>query len=329
MFDAVFPTRRNPSPTTQIPVVDFSQSEEVVVETWRKACLDHGFLYVKNHGIPAEVIDAFMEKQRQFFALPKEAKESIILDGNNRGYTPFLESTLDPQQSKRPDTHEGLYFGREVAPDSEEGKLPLHGPNQWPAEELLPGYRAATWAYYQALTELNRRTLPVLALSLGLERRHFDPLFERAIASLRPLHYSAEAAAPEQGQFSAGAHCDYGCLTFLLTDGTPGLQVYLGDKWHDVPYIPGTLVINLGDMLERWTGGRYRSTMHRVVNTSGRERFSAAFFVEPNFETVVEVFPQEGGTKYEPIQCGEYILEKYRTTYSVKTAAAAEQAIAA
>lgn len=296
---------------------------------------------MKNHGIPAEVIDAFMEKQRQFFALPKEAKESIILDGNNRGYTPFRESTLDPKQSKRPDTHEGLYFGREVAADSEEGQLPLHGPNQWPAEELLPGYRAATWAYYQALTELNRRTLPVLALSLGLERTHFDPLFERAIASLRPLHYrcvgeewggrpgsgpgtlvcdkshaaasthcmyqsvahflprflancSAEAAAPEQGQFSAGAHCDYGCLTFLLTDGTPGLQVYLGDKWHDVPYVPGTLVINLGDMLERWTGGRYRSTMHRVVNTSGRERFSAAFFVEPNFETVVEVFPQVG-----------------------------------
>lgn len=287
-----------------------------------------------------------MDKQREFFRLPMESKMTILQDSNNRGYTPYRESTLDPDGSKHPDTHEGLYFGREVSADSEEGKLPLHGPNQWPAEDLLPGYRAATWAYYEALTSLMKRALPILALSLGLERTHFDTLFERPIATLRPLHYrwvkalcilvswglfrgrhripemelsvalllllcvpssvilantcyhapfqlpSADPARPEEGQFSAGAHSDYGCLTFLLTDGTPGLQIFLDDQWNDVPWVPGTIVVNLGDMLERWTGGQYHSTVHRVVNTSGRERFSAAFFVEPNFETVVDVFPQ-------------------------------------
>lgn len=103
---------------------------------------------------------------------------------------------------------------------------------------------------------------------------------------------SGEGVSPQEGSFSAGAHTDYGCLTFLMTDGTPGLQICLEGRWVAVPHLPGAFVINLGDMLERWTGGLYRSTLHRVVCTGGRERFSAAFFAQPNFETVVEVLPQ-------------------------------------
>lgn len=106
-------------------------------------------------------------------------------------------------------------------------------------------------------------------------------------------------ASPEDGGFSAGAHTDYGCLTFLMTDGTPGLQICPDGEWVAVPHIRGAFVINLGDMLERWTGGLYRSTLHRVVCTCGKERFSAAFFVEPSFETVVQVFPEVRGSSGE------------------------------
>ena len=215
----------------------------------------------------------------------------------------MAEETLDPAQSRRGDTHEGLYFGRHVDEGSPEAELPLHGPNQWPAESLVPGYRAATEAYQEAVTALGFRLLRLLALALGLPPDHFAPFFTRPMAFLRPLHYSAERSSEAEGLYAAGAHCDYGCLTLLATDGVPGLQICTdGATWRDVPPIAGALHMNLGDMLARWTNNRFRSTLHRVVNTQGRERFSIAFFFEPNFDAVVEALPQ---VRRQGVQCAE------------------------
>lgn len=250
-----------------------------------------------NHGVSAELVQDMFEAQRQFFSLPLAAKEEIRSDANNRGYTPMGDETLNPSESKRPDTHEGLYFGRDLPADSPECARPLHGPNQWPREALLPGYKATTAAYFAALADLGMRTLPVLALSLGLARDHFDAAFSQPMLALRPLHYNAEPSSVADGVLAAGAHSDYGCLTFLMTDGTPGLQLKSGAEWVDVPQLPGAFITNLGDMLERWTNGLYRSTLHRVVNTTGRERFSIPFFFEPNFDTVVEALPSVRGER--------------------------------
>ncbi|KAL4425630.1 hypothetical protein ABPG75_009646 [Micractinium tetrahymenae] len=277
-----------------VPIVSLAAPEEEATKVLREACTKHGFFYLVNHGIPEELIASTFAAQRAFFSLPLESKLRIAADDNNRGYTPFEEETLDPEGSKRGDTHEGLYFGRHVEPGSPEAALPLHGPNQWPAEELVPGYRQATEAYLEAVAALGFRLLCLLGLSLGLGADYFAPLFARPMVFLRPLHYSAEKSDPAQGLFAAGGHTDYGMLTILKTDGTPGLQICTDplEGWRDVPPIEGAFNINIGDMLSRWTNGAYRSTLHRIVTAGGVERYSLPFFFEPSFDTVVDALPQ-------------------------------------
>eukprot|EP00878_Enallax_costatus_P005060 GHUV01005320.1.p1 GENE.GHUV01005320.1~~GHUV01005320.1.p1 ORF type:complete len:325 (+),score=87.88 GHUV01005320.1:753-1727(+) len=303
-----------------IPLVDISQDEATAAKQVCRACTEQGFMYVTGHGIPSEQVDAVFAQLKAAFAMPLEAKQAMIADENNRGWTPFAEETLDPERQSKGDTKEGFYFGREVSPDSPEGKLPLHGPNQWPPEDLLPGFRQTITDYFQALTNLGMRMLRLLALSLGLPAEYFDEYFTSPMVALRPLHYSAEVSAPNAGVFAAGAHSDYGMLTFLKTDDVPGLQVFLNHRWHDVAPVPGAFIVNLGDMLERWTNGLFKSTLHRVVNTSGRERYSMAFFFEPNFNTRVECLPccvsDDTPAAYEPTTAGEHLLAKYAQTHA-------------
>eukprot|EP00887_Chlorella_sp_A99_P005495 scaffold1.g5495.t1 len=250
-----------------LPAVDLSLPEEEAARVMRRACIDFGFLYVVNHGVPEELVAHQFEQQRKFFSLPLEQKMRILVD------------------SKAPDTHEGLYFGREVAPDSEEARLPLHGPNQWPPEEELglPGYRAAVLAYFDALHGLGMRLLRVLALALGLPADHFGPCFSRPMLALRPLHYPATRSRPEEGLFAAGAHTDYGMLTLLSTDDVPGLQLFSKERrWVDVPPLPGA-------------------------------------FIVPNFDTVVEVLPccrTPDTLAYPPVTSGQWLLDRYAATHA-------------
>eukprot|EP00878_Enallax_costatus_P011506 GHUV01012012.1.p1 GENE.GHUV01012012.1~~GHUV01012012.1.p1 ORF type:complete len:265 (+),score=49.98 GHUV01012012.1:753-1547(+) len=175
-----------------IPLVDISQDEATAAKQVCRACTEQGFMYVTGHGIPSEQVDAVFAQLKAAFAMPLEAKQAMIADENNRGWTPFAEETLDPERQSKGDTKEGFYFGREVSPDSPEGKLPLHGPNQWPPEDLLPGFRQTITDYFQALTNLGMRMLRLLALSLGLPAEYFDEYFTSPMVALRPLHYSAE-----------------------------------------------------------------------------------------------------------------------------------------
>lgn len=329
-----------------VPVIDISAVEEVAAQHVRRACTTVGFFYVSNHGVSEALIHDMFDQQRQIFALPTEQKMKLLQDANNRGYTPFREETLDPPRQVHGDTKEGFYFGREVPSTSPEAAKPLHGPNQWPDPQLLPRYREVTQAYFDALYGLGMRLLRLLALSLDLHPDYFAPMFDRPMIALRPLHYAAQKSDPDGGVFGAGAHSDYGMLTLLATDEVPGLQIHrdvgtptnpsampaaAAGHWVDVCPKPGTFIINLGDMLERWTNGRYRSTLHRVVNTTGMERYSIAFFFEPNFDQVVEVLPQctglEDPPRYPPTTAGQHLLDKYAAThagYQGKAATAAQ-----
>ncbi|KAG2449269.1 hypothetical protein HYH02_005426 [Chlamydomonas schloesseri] len=335
-----------------VPIIDMSAPEDVAAAAVRAAAAGSGFFYVTGHGVSQDLVDEAFTQQRALFGLPLEAKMALLQDDNNRGYTPFREETLDPARQKHGDTKEGFYFGREVAADSPEASKPLHGPNQWPDPVLLPEYRRVTWRYYTELNGLGMRLLRLLALSLGLPADHFTPMFSQPLVTLRPLHYAAEVSDPGAGVFGAGAHTDYGMLTILATDDVPGLQIWLpdgsgcggadqgqgqggaqggaqGGRWHDVAPVSGAFIINLGDMLERWTNGLYRSTLHRVINTTGRERYSIAFFFEPNFDTVVEVLPACTGPgnppRYPPTTSGEHLLAKYAQTHAGYNAADKEQ----
>ena len=232
-------------------------------------------------------MEAAFAASAAFFELPAEAKQALLATPatNNRGWTPLGEETLDPARQSRGDTKEGYYIGREVAAGSAEAALPLHGPNVWPPDALLPGWRATMERYAAACRELGMRLTRLLALALQLEPGYFDApgRFDAPQYFLRLLRYSAEASAPAEGVFGAGANCDYGMWTLLATDDNPGLQIQprvggADGPWLDVPPRRGAFIVNLGDMLERWTNGVCLSTRHRVVNAAGRQRLSMPFF---------------------------------------------------
>ncbi|KAL3133076.1 hypothetical protein ABBQ38_006978 [Trebouxia sp. C0009 RCD-2024] len=311
-------TTLNPT-DAEVHVVDLSLSDKEAAAAILHACVTTGFFYVANHGVPERVIEEHWLQSRAFFNLPITNKLSLLADSNNRGYTPMAEETLDPEHQSQGDTKEGLYFGRDLPADCEEAKLPLHGPNQWPSEALLPGYKAAMETYMAAVHGLSNRLLLLIAIALQLPSDFFLQFYDKPMMYLRPLHYSPQVSLPEEGVYGAGAHTDYGALTVLATDDSPGLQINTGGQWHHVKPIPGTFIINLGDMLERWTNGYFRSTLHRVVNNVGKERYSTAFFYDPNFTARVECLPQccKGmPPKYPPTTSGQHVLDKYAMTHA-------------
>lgn len=195
--------------------------------------------------------------------------------------------------SGRPDWKEGLYLGTELADDHPRVRagVPLHGRNLWPADALLPGFRATVTAWMAAVTDLGHRVMAAIAQSLGLASHYFeqrytaDPLvlFRIFLYPSRPVPAGVAADA------GVGEHTDYGLLTLLRQDDVGGLMVKTTDGWIDAPPLPSSFVCNIGDMLDRMTGGLYRSTPHRVrLNTSGRDRLSFPLFFDPDFEARIE-----------------------------------------
>jgi len=303
-----------------IPIIDISLESDFIVKLIRKSCIEVGFFYLTGHGIDSQFINQVFEASKAFFKLPENEKMKVFADKNNRGYNPMYEEILDPSFQKVGDTKEGFYIGREIHPTSEEAKKPLHGPNQYPSEQLLPGWKQTMTTYFNAMSNLGFRVVQILAQSLNLPKHFFDSKFDKPVALLRLLHYAPQKSDLENGIIGCGEHSDYGMLTLLATDDVPGLQIFNKDgKWINVDPIPGAFIVNLGDMLERWTNNLFRSTRHRVVNQTGQERYSIPFFYEPNFDTLVECLPQcydeQHLPLYPPIQSGDYLMNKYSQTH--------------
>lgn len=259
-----------------------------------RACREFGFFYAAGHGVDAGLIQELQVLSRRFFALPLETKLAIRMELGGRAWRGYFP-VGDELTNGRPDQKEGLYFGAELAADDPRVRagLPLHGSNLFPE---IDGFRQAVLDYIAALTQLGHCLMEALALSLGLEATYFRSRYtDDPLILFRIFHYPAlpapqpEAAAATVApvNWSVGEHTDYGLLTILGQDDVGGLQIKSGQQWIDAPPIPGTFVCNLGDMLDRMTGGRYRSTPHRVRNTSGRGRLSFPFFFDPNFDAEV------------------------------------------
>jgi isopenicillin N synthase-like dioxygenase len=274
------------------------------------ACRGIGFFYVVNHGVEARLIAEAFAQSRDFFALPVADKRKLAIEtvGGNRGYSGLLHEALDP--ARGPDMKEAFNVGFDLAPDDQEllaGK-PFRSLNVWPD---LPRFRDTGLAYYDACAALGARLHRAFARDLGLAPDFFDSKFDRPMATLRLLHYPASpkaAAAP----IGAGEHTDYGNLTLLATDEVGGLEVRTrAGQWIEAPVLAGAFIVNIGDCLMRWTNDVYVSTSHRVVNRSARERYSIAFFFDPNPEAMVETIPscvREGEiTRYPPILAANYL----------------------
>lgn len=311
----------------KLPVIDVSglsssklEDRAAVGAAIRAACIDNGFFYVSHHGIPQGLIGAAQEQTKAFFDLPDSEKRKVskTLSSCNRGWEPLKAQTLD--LNAPPDLKENFYMGLELAPDH-----PLVvagtfncGPNLWPSD--MPEFRPTMRAYHAALRDLGERLMVGLALSLDLPENYFDELHRDPLSTLRLLHYPPHPADAQAGQAGAGAHTDFGVLTLLLQDDNGGLQVRdVNDTWIHATPIPGTFIVNIGDAIARWTNDLYRSTLHRVVNTSGNRRYSIPFFYTGNADTRLECLPnclQPGETpKYPPATIAEHMMQMYQRSY--------------
>ena len=258
-----------------------------------RACRDHGFFYVSGHGVGEELQVRLEAASRAFFALPEVDKAAIAMAHGGRAWRGWfpLEGELT---SGRPDRKEGIYFGAELGPDDPrvQAGTPLHGPNLFPAQ--VPELRAAVLEYLDALTSLGHALLRGVALALGLDAGWFQQhLTADPLVLFRIFRYPPEAELVDPN-WGVAEHTDYGLLTILRQDRLGGLQVHAPSGWIDAPPLPGTFVCNLGDMLERMTGGRYRSTPHRVRNTGEASRLSFPFFFDPAWDAEVLPVPLEG-----------------------------------
>ena len=269
-----------------------------------------GFFYVVNHDVDKELIDEAFTQSHGFFALPVADKRRLAIEkiGGNRGYSGLLHEALDP--ARGPDMKEAFNVGLDLAA----GRSGIAGGQALPlAQRLagLPGFRETLLSYYDACTALGARLHRAFASDLGLRPDFFDDKFDRPMATLRLLHYPAPPSGSDP-QTGAGAHTDYGNLTLLATDDVGGLEVRTrAGQWIEAPVVPGAFIVNIGDCLMRWTNDVYVSTPHRVVNRSARERYSIAFFYDPNPDAMVETIPscvREGEVaRYPPILAADYL----------------------
>ncbi len=285
------------------------------------ACRGPGFFLVKGHGVPEATVAGLFAASRALFALPDAAKKAVSIrkSPHNRGYVGLSEEQLDP--SKPADRKEAFNIGLDLPPDDPEvlAGAPFRGVNLWPD---LPGFREQTLAYFDAAWALGRLLHRGFALDLDLPEDWFEDKFTRPLATLRLLRYAA--GQEPTSALGAGAHTDYGNVTVLATDGVAGLEVQRrGGGWEPVPQIPGAFICNIGDCLMRWTNDVYVSTPHRV-RVPVAERYSAAFFLDPNPDAVVEVLAgctgPENPARYPPVTGAAYLRERLDATYAHRRA---------
>jgi isopenicillin N synthase-like dioxygenase len=274
-----------------LPVVDvaplFGGDAAVAARRIGEACRGLGFFYAVNHGINAETLAALDTASRRFFALPEADKMKIAMAKGGRAWRGYFPVGGELTSGK-PDRKQGLYFGEELGADDPrvvEG-LPLHGANLFP--ESVPELKPAVLRFIDEGRRAAHAIMEGVALSLGLDAQYFRRTYT---ANPTLLFRVFEYPADDGESWGVGEHTDYGLLTLLAQDENGGLQVRTPKGWIEAPPIPGALVCNIGDMLDRLTGGVYRSTPHRVRNISGRSRLSFPFFFDPGWNAEIVALP--------------------------------------
>ncbi|KAI1385682.1 putative gibberellin 20 oxidase [Hypoxylon trugodes] len=314
------------SPHLTIPVIDISgyvngdlsRTSEIVKELG-SACCTPGFFQIVGHDVPAELRNRLFAKVAQFYDLPQSAKSALSrgLSANGaRGYeaigTEIMEGDFQDQK-------EGFMIGPELPP----GRL-LQGPNLWPDESECAGFRSTMEEYFIAVRSLSVKMFRLLALSLRLEENYFDTFVDSrdSISMCRAHRYPKASVESSKKSRGTGAHTDFGAMTLLLQDDIGGLEVFHrpSSTWHAVPYVEDAYVVNIGDMMEQWTNGRYMSTLHRVISpVSDKDRYSVVFFNEGLLDQVIECIPtclKPGEAPlHEPVTVEAHLRKRYGESY--------------
>ena len=288
------------------------------------ACITSGFFYIRGHGVPDGVIARTVQEAQAFFRQPLEAKRRTAVNARHRGFNALGDALM--LGAARPDYKEFFSMGLELPEDDPDvlAGEPLRGPNNWPDGQ--PGFHAAMKDYYEALGRCGAGVMRCVALSLGAPAAFFEAMYRKRLQRTQVIYYPPHPEAEGPDQFGLAPHTDFGCLTLLWQDDSGGLEVLerSSGEWISAPPLPGTLVVNVGDLLQRWSNDRYASTPHRVVNRSGRERFSIATFYDPDFKAVVD--PRALGTAesealFPPITAGAHILGRIERSFGYRKAA--------
>jgi isopenicillin N synthase-like dioxygenase len=318
----------------QIPVIDFGPlfAAETgalgrLAPELRHACENIGFFYALNHGIPDELIDRAFAASRRFHALPLEEKLKLRLNDNNIGYLPInasVQGASTVHKATRPNQNESFFVSHDRGPDHPDvlaGEA-LRGRNQWPSESIsgMAEMRRDMMAYFRALGAMCDRMLPAFAVALDMPAEFFAPFFaNEAHANLRFLHYPPQDSG-EDNLFGQAPHTDNSFMTALARTDVPGLAVRLpSGEWFPPPIIAGTFLINLGNVMRRWSNNRFLSTPHGVLNDSGTDRYSIAYFHSPNPASIIECLPScvsaDNPARYPPAIYRDLVLEFYRANY--------------
>lgn len=303
----------------QIPKIDISEIEEkefsrTLLQDFFSAYNKYGFGYIINHGIEKTLIEQLFQVSKQFHSQPLSEKMRVALDHNHRGFIAINTSTdvnSKLADVKKPNHSESFMMMRE-----DKSELPdvyLSGPNQWPK---LENFKEVLEKYTFNMTKLGRNLMRLALLSSGVKDLSVMQSLDTPTIWLRLLHYPPISKNSPSDLYGSAPHTDFGCLTILAQDEIGGLQVQTREgEWINVPKLEGSFVVNVGDMLSRYTNGLLRSTPHRVINKSGKERFSCPFFFDPHTNAVVQPLKGTGKPKFSPINFGEFLREELEASY--------------
>ena len=307
---------------TEIPLIDIAalrtggrDGVDEVAARIVEACETAGFFYVAGHGVSEPTIAGIFAAADWFFGAPQTLRDALDVktSPNFRGYVPM--GIVGPMKPRR--MLEAFQIMLDLPPDDPDVRAGnvMAGPNRWP--DSAEAFRAAMEAYFAAMMELMGLLLSAFARGLGLPDEFFSAHFLKPLTQLRLLHYPPQP--PDSDAEGVEAHTDTGAFTILLQDDVGGLEVRTrAGNWIAAQPIPGALVINIADMMQRWTNGRFVSTPHRVRNRTGRDRISVPFFANPDYGAVITPLAGSGRgaeARYAPLACGPYVEAAYRAAW--------------
>jgi isopenicillin N synthase-like dioxygenase len=322
-----------------IPIIDIGElhlnpSERAIQRIAARigdACREMGFFYIVNHAIPDDLLAEAFAANRRVHRLPMEEKEKIKLNRWHRGYETFASSQLTSSARFAPAQHpnqlESFFLRHEVpAGDPRFERAPLQGPNQWPPDPL---FRDVVTRYDTAVRELALRLLAPFSVAVGEEPGFFARFFAPPSTALKLIHYPPAPEARPEDLFGIHPHTDYGFLTILAQDDVGGLELRRVDgTWISAPCVPGSFILNIGDILARWTNDEFSSTPHRVINKSASlDRYSIALFFDPNLDATIECLARFSSAtrpaRHEPIRYGDYYTMRLDANFPDRTGAPA------
>ena len=307
----------------KIPIIDITtlrngENKISVAQELHKASSGLGFIYIKGHGISEMLIESVRAEGFKFFRSNNNLKGEVTVSKNHRGWLSYGGAKMD--DGAKPDLKESFIWGHNMTKEEDYYDHPLRGPNQWPTS--LPELRLNATNYFEEANILAKTLLKGFAIGLNLDEDFFIKTSSKPLSRASLVYYPSQEQDHGEDQFGVSAHTDFGVLTILCQDSVGGLQIQdIDGDWFHAPPIEGTLIVNVADLLCRWTGGVYKSTPHRVVNQSGKERMSIVLAYDPDPETLIdakEVFGEDFNRQDEPITCGDYLIWRFGKAFAYR-----------